>query len=53
MGAQKLSAEEALSFGLIDRIVAADALETEAQQLVSAMAQAPLETAQAIKKMCP
>jgi enoyl-CoA hydratase/carnithine racemase len=53
MGAQKLSAEEALSFGLIDRIVAADALETEAQLLVSAMTQAPLETAQAIKKMCP
>lgn len=52
LGAQKLDAEEALSFGLIDRIVSPDNLHAEAQTLVAAALAAPQEIAQGIKAMC-
>lgn len=53
MGAQKLSAEEALQFGLIDRIVPADEVMSQAQALAEAIVGADETTAFAIKKMCP
>jgi enoyl-CoA hydratase/carnithine racemase len=52
MGAQKIDAEEARLFGLVDRIVPGDALLTTAQELVSATVSAPPEIATGIKKMC-
>ena len=52
MGGQKIGAEEALAFGLVERLVAPGDLMQHAQTLVADTVAAPLETAQAIKKMC-
>ena len=52
MGGQKISAGEALAFGLVERLVAPGDLMAHAQSLVADTVAAPLETAQAIKKMC-
>lgn len=53
MGAQKIGAEDALSFGLIDRIVNREGLMSEAMQLAEATVAAPLDIAVGIKEMCP
>lgn len=53
LGAQKIDADEALQFGLVDRIVAPDALMAQAETLVAAMASAPRDIARQIKTMCP
>jgi enoyl-CoA hydratase/carnithine racemase len=52
MGAQKLSAEEALRFGLIERIVPEADLMAEARHLVAATVEAPAQIARRIKEMC-
>lgn len=52
MGAQKIDAEEALSFGLIDRIVPQDDILFQASELAAATVQAPAEIASGIKDMC-
>jgi enoyl-CoA hydratase/carnithine racemase len=52
MGAQKISAEEALAFGLIERIVEADHLMDEARALVADAVTAAPEISLAIKRMC-
>jgi len=52
MGAQKIDAEEALSFGLIDRIVPQENIVSQASELVAATVQAPGEIAVGIKNMC-
>ncbi len=52
LGAQKIGAEEALSMGLIDRIVESQNIMTYAEELVAAAVAAPLETAVAMKNMC-
>lgn len=52
LAGQKLSAAEALDFGLIDRIVEADRLSETAFELVGDFAAAKPETAEAIKRMC-
>jgi enoyl-CoA hydratase/carnithine racemase len=52
MGGQKITADEALSFGLVDRLVAPGDVIEHAQGLVSDTVAAPLEIAQGIKKMC-
>jgi enoyl-CoA hydratase/carnithine racemase len=52
MGGQKIGAEEALAFGLVERLVAPCDLMQHAQTLVADSVAAPLETAQAIKQMC-
>ena len=52
MGAQKLGTEEALQFGLIDRIVPPDDLLSESSVLVAATVAAPVEIAAKIKSMC-
>lgn len=52
MGAQKLDAEEALRFGLVERVVAAKDLMSHAEELVAAPVAAPLEIATGIKQMC-
>ncbi|MFY0595331.1 MAG: enoyl-CoA hydratase/isomerase family protein [Cognatishimia sp.] len=52
MGGQKIPADDALSFGLIDRIVAPDDLMPTARTLVEDTLNAPLEIALGIKSMC-
>lgn len=52
MGGQKIPADEALAFGLIDRIVAADVLMDTAQTLCADTVAAPPAIAQGIKAMC-
>lgn len=52
MGGQKIAADEALAFGLIDRIVAPDDLMAVAQTLVADTVAANSSIATGIKKMC-
>lgn len=52
MGGQKIISEEALSFGLIDRIVPAEALIASAHALCSDAIAAPVPIAHGIKAMC-
>lgn len=52
MGAQRIDATEALSFGLIDRIVAREEVLAQAEDLVSATVAAPKDIARQIKQMC-
>lgn len=52
MGGQKIPADEALAFGLIDRIVAADVLMDTARTLCADTVAAPPAIAQGIKAMC-
>jgi enoyl-CoA hydratase/carnithine racemase len=52
MGAQKIDAEEALSFGLIDRIVPQEDILAHASDLVATAVTAPPEIAAGIKNMC-
>ncbi|OAN77167.1 enoyl-CoA hydratase [Sulfitobacter sp. EhC04] len=52
MGGQKITAEDALSFGLIDRIVAPDALLEHARDLTADTVAARPEIAAGIKRMC-
>jgi enoyl-CoA hydratase len=52
MGGQKITAEEALAFGLIDRIIAADDLMDHAVMLTTDTAAATPEIANGIKAMC-
>lgn len=52
MGGQKITTEEALSFGLIDRIVEADDLLDHARALTADTVAANPEIAQGIKRMC-
>ena len=47
--AQRLTAQEALDFGLINRVVPRDRLEDEVEELADRIAQAPLITLQATK----
>jgi enoyl-CoA hydratase/carnithine racemase len=52
LGGQKIGAEEALSFGLIDRIVPPEGLIDAARDLVSASVAAETAHARRIKAMC-
>ena len=52
MGGQKITAEEALTFGLIDRIVAAEEVQDHAQSLAVDTVAASPDVAQEIKRMC-
>ncbi len=52
MGGQKIAAEEALAFGLIDRLVAPDSLLDTARDLCADTVDAPAHIAQGIKAMC-
>jgi len=52
MGGQKITAEEALSFGLIDRIVAPEELLEHARALTADTVAAKPEIAAGIKRMC-
>ncbi len=52
MGAQKLTADQALAFGLIDRIVEPEALMPTVQDLIADTCAAPRDVAQQIKVMC-
>lgn len=52
MGGQKIEADEALSFGLIDRVVAADALLDHARELAGDTVAAEPRIAHGIKAMC-
>lgn len=52
MGGQKITAEDALAFGLVDRLVPADALMETALMLCADTVAAPVEVAQQIKAMC-
>ena len=52
MGGQKITAEEALTFGLIDRIVAAEEVQEHAQALAADTVAASPDIAQEIKRMC-
>lgn len=52
MGGQKISAEEALAFGLIDRIVAPEALLDTARDIAADTLAAKPEIAAGIKQMC-
>lgn len=52
MGGQKITADEALLFGLIDRIVAKEDLMVQAQTLVSDTVAAKPEIAAGIKALC-
>ncbi|MFG6583985.1 enoyl-CoA hydratase/isomerase family protein [Sulfitobacter sp. 1A12779] len=52
MGGQKITAEEALTFGLIDRIVAAEEVQDHAQALATDTVAASPDIAQEIKRMC-
>jgi enoyl-CoA hydratase/carnithine racemase len=52
MGGQKITAEEALAFGLVDRIVAPDDLGQTALALCVDTVAAPLHIARGIKAMC-
>ncbi len=52
MAGQKITADEALNYGLIDRICAPDALMSTAQALCGDICAAPLGHGAAIKTMC-
>lgn len=52
MGGQKITAEEAFAFGLVDRIVEADALEDTARDIAVDTVAATPEIATQIKAMC-
>ena len=52
MAGQKITADEALSYGLIDRICAPDALISTAQSLCEDICAAPPGHGAAIKAMC-
>jgi len=52
LGGQKIDAQEALSFGLIDRIIAQEDILAHAQDLVAATTKAPPHIASGIKGMC-
>jgi enoyl-CoA hydratase/carnithine racemase len=52
MGGQRLQSDEALAFGLIDRIVAQDALLDTAHALCTDTLAAPADIARQIKGMC-
>jgi enoyl-CoA hydratase/carnithine racemase len=52
MGGQKILAEEAYAFGLIDRVVPAEDLLAQAGELAADTVAAKAEVAQAIKGMC-
>lgn len=52
MGGQKISTEEALSFGLIDRVVAAEELLDHARALTADTVAAKPDIALGIKRMC-
>ncbi|KIN74702.1 enoyl-CoA hydratase/isomerase family protein [Sulfitobacter guttiformis] len=52
MGGQNILAEEALAWGLIDRIVGADVLAETARALCGDTVAAPLHIAHGIKAMC-
>ena len=52
MGGQKITAEEALTFGLIDRLVEAEELQDHALALAADTLAARPEIAQEIKRMC-
>lgn len=52
MGGQKITAEEALTFGLIDRLVEAEELQDHALALAADTLAARPEIAQKIKRMC-
>ena len=52
MGGQKITAEEALTFGLVDRIVPADELWQSARDIVADTVAATPEIATGIKAMC-
>lgn len=52
LGGQKIDAETALSYGLIDRIVATDALLPAAARLIAASVAADPALARKIKTMC-
>ena len=52
MGGQKITAEEALSFGLIDRIVAPEELLEHARDLTADTVAAKPEIVAGIKRMC-
>ena len=52
MAGQKISAEEALTFGLVDRIVEGDALMDTARGLTTDVCAATPEIAHAIGRMC-
>lgn len=52
MGGQKILTDEALAFGLIDRVVAPEALLDTAQTLCADTVAASKEIAQGIKAMC-
>jgi enoyl-CoA hydratase len=52
MGGQKITAEDALMFGLIDRIVEPEALLETAQEIVADTVAAAPEIAAGIKAMC-
>ena len=53
LAGQKIGAEQALAFGLIDEIVTADALMERASNLCADCCAAQADTAFAIKAMCP
>ena len=52
MGAQRLDAEDALRFGLVERIVPPESLVDHARDLVAATIAAPKDIAERIKAMC-
>jgi enoyl-CoA hydratase/carnithine racemase len=52
MGGQKIDAEEALAFGLIDRIVPTDDLMAQAREIIGDTIAADPKIATQIKKMC-
>lgn len=52
MGGQKVTATEAVNFGLIDRIVEAEELLTQAQEICALTVAAKPEIAAEIKRMC-
>lgn len=52
MGGQKITAEEALAFGLIDRLVEPDALIQAASDICADSVTAPIDIAHRIKTMC-
>ncbi|MCX7565672.1 enoyl-CoA hydratase/isomerase family protein [Sulfitobacter sp. F26169L] len=52
MGGQKIRADEALAFGLVDRVVAPDTLMETAHSICADTIAAPIEIARGIKEMC-
>jgi enoyl-CoA hydratase/carnithine racemase len=52
MAGQKIPADEALAFGLIDRIVPQDVLMQTAQEMCADTLAAPADIAKQIKAMC-